>query len=280
MSMMTDRIDLHLHSTCSDGTSEPEAVVQNACVHGLKAISLTDHDCVDGVRAAMDAGKALGVEVIPGAELSTTFDGKDIHILAYFIDCARPGLLSYLQIFRDERQRRAERIVDRLNQLGVGLTIEDVMARAGDGAVGRPHIADALVEEGYVFSISEAFQKYLGYNRPAYEQKYFLSPEEAVRLIHEAGGLACLAHPGIYNRDDLLPALVACGLDGIEAVHPKHTPEQIRRYEEFADRHGLLKTGGSDCHGSGRGEPTMGTVHVPYAFLERLRGAEVKSRST
>ncbi|MSS71101.1 MAG: PHP domain-containing protein [Candidatus Latescibacteria bacterium] len=270
---MTDRIDLHLHSTCSDGTSRPEAVVQKACVHGLKAISLTDHDCVDGVPAAMEIGKTLGVEVIPGTELSTTFDGKDIHILAYFIDCAHPGLLRYLQLFQDERERRAERIVNRLNQLGVGLTIEAVMARAGDGVVGRPHIADALVEEGYVFSVSEAFQKYLGYNRPAYEKKYILLPEEAVRLIHEAGGLACLAHPGIYNRDDLLPALVACGLDGIEAIHSKHTPEQIRRYEEFADLYGLLKTGGSDCHGSVRGEPTMGTVDVPYTFLEGLRGA-------
>jgi predicted metal-dependent phosphoesterase TrpH len=270
---MNNRIDLHLHSTCSDGTSEPEAVVQKAHAHGLKAISLTDHDCVDGVQIAMDAGRALGVEVVPGTELSATLDGKDIHILAYFIDCAHPGLINYLQIFRDERQRRAERIVNRLNQLGVDITIHAVMAKAGDGVVGRPHIADALVEEGHVFSVSEAFQKYLGYNRPAYEKKYLLSPEEAIYLIHAAGGLACLAHPGIYNRDDLLPALIACGLDGIETVYSKHTPEQIRHYEAFADLYDLLQTGGSDCHGSGRGEPTMGTVEVPYAFLDRLRGA-------
>jgi predicted metal-dependent phosphoesterase TrpH len=167
---MDYRIDLHLHSTCSDGTSDPEAVARKAHAHALKAISLTDHDCVDGVRPAGEAGESLGVEVIPGTELSTTFEGKDIHILAYFIDCAHPGLLGYLRVFRDERHRRAERIVNRLNQLGVGLTLEAVLARAGDGVVGRPHVADALVEEGYVFSVSEAFQKYLGYNRPAYEK--------------------------------------------------------------------------------------------------------------
>jgi len=270
---MDHQIDLHLHSTCSDGTSEPEAVVRMAHTHGLKAISLTDHDCVDGVRLAQEAGEGLGVEVIPGTELSTTFEGKDIHILAYFIDRAHPGLTGYLRVFRDERERRAERIVNRLNQLGVGLTMEAVLDRSGDGVVGRPHVADALVREGYVFSVTEAFQRYLGYNRPAYEKKYTLTPQEAVRLIREAGGLACLAHPGIYNRDDLLPALAACGLDAIEVVHSRHTPEQVRRYEDFADRFSLLKTGGSDCHGSGRGEPSMGTVEVPYAFLERLRGA-------
>lgn len=270
---MNDKIDLHLHSTCSDGTTSPEDVVRRASAHGLKAISLTDHDCVDGVEAAGDAGMRLGVEVIAGVELSTTLEGKDIHILGYFVDCAHASLRRYLQVFRDERHRRAERTVNRLKQLGVNLSMETVLAKAGGGVIGRPHIADALVEEGFVFSISEAFQKYLGYNRPAYEKKYVLSPQEAVELIRNAGGLACLAHPGIYNRDDLLPDLIACGLDGIEVVHAKHTPEQVRRYSEFADLYGLLKAGGSDCHGGGRGESTMGTVTVPYAFLEGLRGA-------
>ena len=147
------------------------------------------------------------------------------------------------------------------------------MEKAGDGAVGRPHIADALLQEGYVLSVPEAFQRYLGYNRPAYVRKYLLSPREAVDLIHEAGGLACLAHPGLYSRDDLLPPLLDSGLDGIEVFHSKHSPWQSQHYESYADRHGLLKTGGSDCHGSGRGESTMGTVEVPYAYLERLRQA-------
>ena len=270
---MTNLIDLHLHSTCSDGTASPEVVVQRASAHGLKAISLTDHDCVDGIEIASDAGRRLGVEVIAGVELSTAFEGKDIHVLGYFVDCAHPGLRNHLRIFQDERQRRAERIVSRLNQLGVNLSMEAVLAKADKGVIGRPHIADALVEEGFVFSVPEAFQKYLGYNRPAYEKKYVLSPPEAVGIIRDAGGLACLAHPGIYGRDDLFPDLVACGLDGIEVVHAKHTPEQVRRYTEFADLYNLLKTGGSDCHGGGRGEPSMGTVNVPYAFLEDLRKA-------
>lgn len=270
---MTDLIDLHLHSTCSDGTSSPEDVVRRAQAHGLKAISLTDHDCVDGVGIAEDVGRQMGVEVIPGVELSTTFEGKDIHILGYFVDCAHDRLLGFLQIFRDERQRRAQRTVNRLNRLGVNLSMEAVLVKAAGAVIGRPHIADALVEEGFVFSVSEAFHKYLGYNRPAYEQKYVLSPQEAVDLIQDAGGLACLAHPGIYNRDDILPALVSSGLDGVEVVHAKHTSEQVGRYTEFADLYGLLKTGGSDCHGGGRGQATMGTVSAPYAFLEDLRGS-------
>jgi 3',5'-nucleoside bisphosphate phosphatase len=275
---MTEPIDLHLHSTCSDGTLNPEEVVRKARSHGLKAVSLTDHDCVDGVEAATETGRGLDVEVIPGVELSTLFEGRDIHILGYLIEPAHPGLSDYLQIFRDERLRRAERIVGRLNRLGVALTMRAVLSKAGDGVIGRPHIADALLEEGFVFSVTEAFHKYLGYNRPAYERKYLLTPEEAIHLIHEAGGLACLAHPGIYNRDDILPPMVARGLDGIEVVHAKHTPEQARRYEEFADLYNLLKTGGSDCHGSGRGEPTMGTVTAPYVFLEALRDAQAGVR--
>ena len=270
---MDKRIDLHLHSTCSDGTVEPVTVVKKAHEAGLKAISLTDHDSVDGVEIAITAGESVGLEVISGVELSATLEGMDIHILAYLVDPNHPSLLDYLRIFRDERMNRAERIVKRLNQLGIGLTIHAVKAKAQEGAVGRPHIADAMVEEGYVFSIPEAFQKYLGYNRPAYERKYVLSPEEAIGLIHDASGLASLAHPGIYKRDDLLSHLVSCGLDGIETIHAKHTPEQIRHFRESAKLHGLLETGGSDCHGGGRVQPTMGTVEVPYSFLERLKEA-------
>ena len=271
--MKTGLIDLHLHSTCSDGTSTPEEVVERAAEVGLFAISLTDHDSIDGLSEARAAGSRRGVEVVPGVELSAQADGKDIHLLGYFVDATHPDLLACLHLCRRARTQRAERMVHKLNKMGIPVRIERVLDRAGGGAVGRPHVADVLVEEGHVFSANEAFRKYLGYSRPAYESKYSLSPAEALAIIHAADGLGCLAHPGLYGRDDLIPGLVDQGMDGIEVRHTKHSVTDVARYTEVANHYGLLMSGGSDCHGDGRGDPVMGAVKVPRDYVEALREA-------
>jgi predicted metal-dependent phosphoesterase TrpH len=264
-------IDLHLHSTRSDGSSTPEEVVQRAAGLDLKIISLTDHDSVSGVSGAQEAGEALGVQVVPGAELSAQHDGRDVHILAYFVDHTSESLIHSLAQYQDERRNRAERIVKKLNRLGVKVTFEQVLAKADGASIGRPHIADVLVEEGVCFSPNEAFYKYLGYGKAAYEDKYMMSPSEAVEVIHEAGGVAVLAHPVLYQSDTLLPGLVEEGLDGIEVWHIKHKAEDSRRYSVFAEEHGLLQSGGSDCHGDARGDAIMGKVHVPVSVYQDLK---------
>ena len=268
---MASYIDLHLHSTQSDGSFSPTQVVQRAAKLGLSAISLTDHDSVAGVQEAQNIGRDIGVEVIPGTELSAHEAGMDIHILGYFINPANSDLLVYLQKFQDARRNRAEKIVARLNRLGVRITMAHVLHKAGDAAIGRPHVADVLVEEGFVFSHDHAFQKYLGYGKPAYQPKFVLTPREAVEIIHAAGGLASLAHPVLYRRDALIPDLIKQGLDGIEVMHIKHDRSDVRRYSDMAKRYGLLTTGGSDCHGDGRGQAVIGTVLVPSTFLDAMK---------
>ena len=268
---MNTYIDLHLHSTQSDGSFSPTQVVQRAAELGLSAISLTDHDSVAGVREAQNVGRDIGVEVIPGIELSTQEAGMDIHILGYFIDHENSDLLDYVQKFQDARRNRAEKIVARLNRLGVPITMAQVLYKAGDGAIGRPHVADVLVEEGFVFSHDHAFQKYLGYGKPAYQPKFVLTLREAVEIIHAAGGLASLAHPVLYRRDALIPDLIKQGLDGIEVIHVRHDRADILRYSDMAQHYGLLKTGGSDCHGDSRGQAVIGTVQVPSAFLDAMK---------
>lgn len=268
---MTGRIDLHLHSTCSDGTFTPREVARRAAAAGLSVISLTDHDSTEGVAAAQEEGARLGVEVVPGTELSARVGSTDVHILGYFIDPGHPELISWLDTFRQARLQRAERMVGKLNRMGLRVPLEKVLARAGPGAIGRPHIADVMVEEGLVFSVDEAFHRYLGYSKPAYAAKYSQSPSRAIQVIRAAGGLACLAHPGLYRRDDLIPGMVSDGLDGIEVRHTKHNASHVARYSEIARRHELLSTGGSDCHGDGRGDPMIGSVDVPLSYLEAMR---------
>jgi hypothetical protein len=268
---MTSYIDLHLHSTQSDGSYSPTQVVQRAAQLGLSTISLTDHDSVAGVQEAQNVGRDIGIEVISGTELSAQEAGIDIHILGHFIDPKNSDLLVYLQKFQDARRNRAEKIVAQLNRLGVRITMAQVLHKAGDATIGRPHVADVLVEKGFVFSHDHAFQKYLGYGKPAYQPKLLLTPREAVEVIHAAGGLASLAHPVLYRRDALIPDLVKQGLDGIEVMHIKHDRADVRRYSDMAQHYGLLKTGGSDCHGDGRGQAVMGTVRVPSTFLDVMK---------
>jgi len=264
-------IDLHIHSTYSDGLLHPAEIVTYASRFGLNAIAITDHDDFSGFAEAAAAGARLGLEVIPGIELSAIHDGYETHILGYLYDVTSAPLLEFAARMRASRVERAEEIVQRLRHLGMPISMEMVKMRAGQGALGRPHIADILVEEGYVFSFNEAFHKWLGENKPGYVPKMKLMAEEAIALVHNSGGLAFLAHPGTGTGIDAIEALIEMGLDGIETLHPRHVPEMITYYRELARRNGLLETGGSDCHGARRGEMMICTQAVPYAFLNEMR---------
>ncbi len=248
---MLTKADLHIHTTYSDGAYSPLEIVDKAYKAGLNIISITDHDSLDGIKEATIYAKGKGIEVIPGLELSTDIDEKEIHLLAYFIDYENEELLKYLKFFREERFFRAKRIIKKLRHLGISITIDDVLYRAKNSAIGRPHIANALVDLGYVKNYMEAFEKFLGDNCPAYERKIHISPTSALKLISEAGGLSFIAHPGFMNESILLN-IIKAGVDGIEVIHPSHNENQINFYRGIVNQYCLLETGGSDFHGGNK----------------------------
>lgn len=260
------RADLHTHTTASDGLHKPSENVRMAAEAGLAAIAVTDHDTVAGLEEARAAAKAHGIELVPGVEISTAYDGQDIHILGYYADDRDPVFLDRLASQRKVRDSRNERIVAKLNELGVPLTWEAVLDAAGrdrgpDETVGRPHIAEALLRMGAVASLQEAFDRYLAEGRPAYVLPPRISPAEAIAWIHEAGGAAVIAHPGLYGADEAVEALLSTGgADGIEAYHSDHSAEDESRYAEMAARLGVLATGGSDFHGERKGRVYHGPI--------------------
>jgi len=266
------KADLHTHTTHSDGALTPEELVRKAKSKGLAAIAIADHDNVAGLAEATEVGRSIGVEVIPGLELSATLGEKDVHILAYFFDPTHPRLLEYLEFFRLERRKRAERIVRKLNGLDIPLSLDSVLDQAGIGSVGRPHIASALVEEGHTQNYQEAFIKYIGSNGPAFEKKYQVGPAEAVQLIAQAGGLSFFAHPGKHTTEADLVALMDVGLDGIEVIHPSHSPTLQKHYRSLASQYFLLQSGGSDFHGGKKNdEAVFGAYTVPMSIVEDMR---------
>jgi 3',5'-nucleoside bisphosphate phosphatase len=248
------KADLHTHTYFSDGALSPSELLLRAREMGLSILSITDHDSIDGIDEALEQGRKLDVEVIPGVELSATLGHKDIHILGYLFDPSNRQLQETLELFRHERLIRAERIVDKLNRLDLPLRFDSVLERAGRGAVGRPHIAAALVDEGLTTNYSEAFESYIGDSGPAYEPKYRITPEDAVDIIANAGGISILAHPGWYISDEELLVLIRAGLDGIETVHPGHDADRTRHYRGIASTYFLLESGGSDFHGGKRND--------------------------
>jgi len=252
---------------------KPAEMVERAKIEGLAAISIVDHDSIDGLGEALEAGRGAGVEVVPGVELSSQYNGKDVHILGYYFNPRCRNLADYLKIFREERHKRAEKMIRNLNNSGVKILIEDVEVRARGKCIGRPHLAEELMHRGYVGTIQEAFQKYIGYGSNAYEEKYRLPPEEAIRLITGARGLAFLAHPGAGIGETVITNFIKSGLDGIEVVHPFLHAERQRLLKSIAHRLGLLMSGGSDCHGGRDGNFYMGRYMVPYAYLEAIRKA-------
>ena len=263
-------IDLHLHSTASDGSYPAETVVAMAERNGVRVLSLTDHDSLDGIPAAEERAQRAGIRVIPGVELSVSEAGIDVHLLAYGFDPQDKGLVAAIARYRDSRRERARKILARLKGLGIKISLEEVEAIARGGALGRPHVAEALMQGGHIETFQEAFQRFLGHHAPAYVPKQTVALEEAVSIVREAGGVTVLAHPGTLNRDHLIAGWAGRGLDGIEVWHSKHAAADVTRFKEIAKRHGLLMTGGSDFHGERTPDVSIGGVPVPEAVLKPL----------
>jgi 3',5'-nucleoside bisphosphate phosphatase len=269
---MERKADLHLHTAYSDGTLTPRELLERVKSAGLAVVSVTDHDTVSAVDDAIAIGARLDIEVIPGVELSTVFEGMEVHILGYFIDYHNKKLSDSLAEFREARLRRAERIVGKLNRMNIPLSMESVLATVTGESVGRPHIANALVNGGHASSYHQAFSKYIGDGRPAYEKKDSFSPEETVDLISQAGGLSFLAHPGRSVTDSTLLKLIQSGLDGIEVVHPSHTPDLVRYYRGIVNEYCLLESGGSDYHGGPKEDDQfLGGVTIPVSSVDVMR---------
>lgn len=265
--------DLHVHSNFSDGLLTPTQVVVKAREAGLRAVGIVDHDTIDGISEAVDAGGQYDVEIVPGVELSSQYEGRDVHILGYYFDPEHPRLKDYLELFRQERYRRAAKMIQNLNQLGIRLTMAEVEQRARGSCIGRPHLAEVLMEKGYVETFQEAFHRFIGYGSKAYEEKYKISPEEAIRLISQAGGVSFLAHPGYAVPDSRIFQFLKAGLDGIEIVHPKLNDERTQHLHEFARDHAMLVSGGSDCHGGRDGNINIGRYNVPYSIVGEMKSA-------
>lgn len=270
------RIDLHTHTALSDGQHSPEALVALAKSKRLAAIGITDHDEVGALDRARAKGAELELEIIPGVELSAMQGGFDVHVLGYFIDHGNRRLLEVLEYLRAERVARTHRILRKLAALGMPLPFEAVLQRAGEGCMGRPHIAEALRHGGFVRSYQDAFDFFLAEGKPAFEPKTKILPGEAVQIIHQAGGVASLAHPGQNLTMAVVREVVQAGVDAIETIHPKHTPAQRRCFEKVAAEFGLLRTGGSDFHGGRRGEEKFGQYTVSNELVAQLQKAAEK----
>jgi predicted metal-dependent phosphoesterase TrpH len=269
---MAGKIDLHLHTTYSDGAHTAEEVVALARRAGLSALSITDHDHVGAIDDAIAAGRRWGVEVISGVELSTTVDEQDIHILGYYVDHHHPTLQEYLAFFRAERLKRAERIVEKLRRIRVPLDLDSILKQAGTASVGRPHIANALLQTGHTDTYHEAFAKYIGDGKPAFEKKHRITPREAFEVIAGAGGLSFIAHPGNTVREDVLLELIHEGVDGIEVIHPSHSPDRVHYYRSIANEYFLLVSGGSDFHGGGRNDrDAIGRYFIAEEHLSAMQ---------
>jgi predicted metal-dependent phosphoesterase TrpH len=265
--------DLHLHTFFSDGTFTPEELAELAIKLGFSAIALTDHDTVEGCKRAAAACASAQMEFIPGTELTAEHEDTEVHILAYFVDTQNRALLTRIAGFQSVRQNRIHEMVAAINKLGLPLQAESVFALANCKSPGRPHVARAMVKAGLVANLDEAFERFLKKGRPAWVPKTKMSALESVDLIHQAGGFAVMAHPGLNRRDDIIPDLVDAGLDGIECFHTKHSTVMSERYLEIAEKYNLLVTGGSDCHGFSKNKPLIGTIKLPYEHVEKLYAA-------
>jgi predicted metal-dependent phosphoesterase TrpH len=273
-------IDLHAHTTASDGSLTPTELVSLAAEIGLQALAVTDHDTVDGLVEATNAAKDAGIEFVPGIELAVTYPTGRFHMLGYFIQHDNPTLCDRLHLLKDNRANRNARIVEKLNALGIDVTLDDIVRESGGGQVGRPHMAAALVKKGVVTTFQEAFDKYIADGAAAHVPKDKISLEQGLKLIHTAGGLAVMAHPSSLKLSDSalaarLPRLRDLGLDGIECYYSQHEPARTAWLLEQAQRAGLLATGGSDFHGTPKPHVQLGVFHeggsAPYSVLESMK---------
>jgi predicted metal-dependent phosphoesterase TrpH len=277
-------IDLHMHTTASDGRSSPEDLVRRAYDAGIRTMSVTDHDTMAAFRQAEQAAASLGMTVIPGIEITSVHRGKDVHVLAYFLSESAPGLQDLLTSQRKQRVDRAVEIARRLAGLGAPIDVQpfiEAAAAPGGKAIARPQIAQALIVAGHVASVAEAFDKYLGEDSPAYVPHTGASPAEVVALVTAGGGIASLAHPGYRPQDEIIPGLIEGGLEAIEVFHSSHDAEAQARYLEIATRHNLLVTGGSDYHGEGtRRAEFFGVTNLPAQYFEALVGKARERRGS
>lgn len=286
MNQFNGRCDLHTHSQASDGMQPPAENVKLAKQRGLSAVALTDHDTVAGVAEAQRAGHEYGIDVVAGVEISTRADGKDIHVLGYYVNTEDEKFLERLQGLREAREERNHLIIAKLQELGLEISWQEVIDGLGrplepDESIGRPHMADVLVRKGYAADMRDAFNRYLAEGQPGYVSVPRVAPEDACQWIKDADGAAVIAHPGLYRDDELVRRiLVDAHPDGIEVVHSDHGPEEERRYAELAREFGLIQTGGSDYHGVRQGvvfHGDLGSKTVTVDVLDKLRAAAGKS---
>ena len=264
--------DLHIHTHYSDGSLSCAEVIQGAVQAGLSCISITDHDTIEGVGPAKREAQPFPLEVVPGIELSSEWEGKDIHILGYFLNCESDFLKSELEKIQHARIRRIQEMIQKLKSHGIdNISLEEVCALSQSKSVGRPHLASVLHKKGWVSSLRAAFDKYLGEDCPVYVPKYKQSPYQAIDLIRRSGGVAVLAPPVLTNKDELIAGFVDAGLKGLEVYYPNVSATTISYYENIARKYNLIMTGGSDAHGAVKDNTFIGKVKVSYEVVEQLR---------
>lgn len=268
----TGRADLHMHTTASDGTLPPAKQVAWAKEQGLAAIAITDHDTIQGWDEALATGAELGIEIVPGCELSTEVEKSEVHILAYYFDRTELAMVELLQRMRGGRRARAAETVEKLHAFGYTQVSLEAILAAGGESVGRPHIAQALLEAGIVRTKQEAFERFLTAGKPAYVPRPKLTPAEAIEIIHAAGGVAVLAHPGLVKNDNIVRSILGMGIDGIEAYHSDHGDGQRQFYARWGHDLGLIITGGTDSHGpNGMRTVVPGSVNVGLEVIDQLK---------
>jgi len=271
---MTRLADLHIHTHFSDSTSSPEEVIEQAHENGLSCIAIADHDTIDGIQPTIEAGKKYDIEVIPGIELSSEINGKDVHMLGYLFDCENQEFVDRVKCIQNARVGRMREMIDKLKAMGIdNITLEEVCGLAQSDSVGRPHLAAILQEKGWVTNNQMAFNKYLADGASAFVPKFKQTPYEAIELIRKAGGVAVLAHPMLTKVDELIPSFVEAGLGGIEVYYPNNADNIIHFYEGLVKKHHLVATGGSDAHGSIKRHTYVGKMKIPYDLVEKLKEA-------
>ncbi len=265
-------IDLHLHTTASDGSFSPEQVVKEASELGFKAIAITDHDTIDGLEAGRKAAQTYGIEFIPGVELNTDYQDTEVHVLGYYINEQQSEFVAALEELKAARRRRIKKMVAKLDQLGVEISWSEILHRAGDSALGRAHVAEQIVEKGYAADWETAFKEYIGRSAPGYVAREKLTPKQAIAVIKDAGGIPIIAHPVLIGDDSLLPQFIEWGAAGLEVYHSDHAAEDVARYRKFVEDNNLLMTGGSDCHGPHRKQGVLlGQIKAPYYLLDKMK---------
>lgn len=272
MTILMKKADLHIHTTFSDGSLTPNEIVKWASKKKVHAIAITDHDTVEGIKATIESAILYDIITIAGIEISCTMEEEEVHILGYFIDYEDNNLLNMTKLLKESRESRGEKIIEKLNYLGFEISLEDVYDISGTGVIGRPHIAKAMIKKEYVNTIEEAFGKYLNRNKPAYVERYKLSIEDGINLIHRAGGVAVIAHPGLVKSEKVIYEAIRLNVDGIEAIHSKHSEQDVIKYSEIGNKYNLIITGGSDFHGNyNNNVPVLGDYYIDYEQVILLK---------